>query len=74
MPQLTDCRIDPVVRVEMNALAPKPGRDRFAVHQLIPPFHQQQEKLHRQPLQPDGASLAAQLEAGRIQFIIPKTK
>ena len=58
------------------AVAPKGGRDRLARHQLGAAFHQQNEQVERDLLQPDRPAGARQLvklggQTELIELVIP---
>ena len=60
--------VDSVLGIEEDVIAPEPGDDFFARHQVPIPLYQEDEQLHGNALEFQQPAGAAQFKAGRVQL------
>jgi len=70
MPDLADRGSDAGFDIDEHVWAPQPLDDRVARDQLTPVLHEQDEKVHRLPLQPDWEPVTTELICGNVQLEI----
>src|ERR1700739_4882264 len=67
---LTDRRVNPLLHIDENILAPEFAGDLLARHQLSVSSDEEHQQLQGQSLEPNHAAAAGQLKAAKVQHEI----
>ena len=64
----------PCLHVDEDVLPPEPVDDFTSLHELPPPFNEQQQQVHRLPLDAHGTAVPTQLVGAAVQLEVTESK